>query len=72
MIRHYRLRTFTLWTGTTLSLLIVTAFVASAWLRPDPPRLALRAEVPARPLLPLRLQSDGADGGQVPRVRPAV
>ncbi len=30
MLRH-RLRTFTLWTGTLLSLLIVAAFVVSAW-----------------------------------------
>ena len=30
MLRH-RLRTFTLWTGTLLSGLIVAAFVASAW-----------------------------------------
>ena len=30
MLRH-RLRTFTLWTGTLLSLLIVVLFVVSAW-----------------------------------------
>ena len=31
MIRRRRLRTFTLWTGTTLCVLIAVAFVVSAW-----------------------------------------
>ena len=73
MIRRGRLRTFTLWAGTLLCVLIAAAFVVSAWwfvvLQVSPPRGSVLVLAAGSTMLAAEIAVTGPDSGRVVVVR---